>query len=496
MPTTDTLLESPRWREEDLGLPLPDSPHAVSVALPLWQHVIDYEEGDPAVRGKLQTGYPRFVIHPQVQRLFELCQARFAKPGETCFAFPSERSALRCAGFVAARTGHTPRLDSLGQFGIHAITLPEEDFDTAKKCWQHYGEIVSSRCAEAVLEGRGAPDSAGHKATLRKRIADFAGGDAGDVYLFPSGMAAVARAVAVAQHLAPGRKSGQLGFPYVDVFKVQAVDGPGAHLFTQGCEADLEALAKLLTDSQLSAVVNETPGNPLLQSTDLPRLAELLRGHGTPLIIDDTTGTFANVDALPHADMVVTSLTKAFSGTGDVMAGSLLLNARGAHYAELKAWLEEVHEDLLWAEDAAVLERNSRDFPERMTQINETAEALCDFLHAHPAVEKLLYPKYIDQAQYDLTKKPGGGYGGLFSMVLKDGAVNAPRFFDALRVSKGPSLGNNFTLACPYVLLAHYGELEWVRSCGVSPNLVRVSVGLEAADDLIARFDAALGALG
>jgi cystathionine gamma-synthase len=87
------------------------------------------------------------------------------------------------------------------------------------------------------------------------------------------------------------------------------------------------------------------------------------------------------------------------------------------------------------------------------------------------------------------------GGGGLFSLVL-DEPLRAPEFFDALRVSKGPSLGTNFTLACPYTLLAHYGELEWAESCGVARHLVRISVGLEQADDLCRRFDEALAAAG
>ena len=90
--------------------------------------------------------------------------------------------------------------------------------------------------------------------------------------------------------------------------------------------------------------------------------------------------------------------------------------------------------------------------------------------------------------------RENAGYGGLFSLNLKDADRRAPAMFDALRVSKGPSLGTNFTLACPFTLLAHYHELEWAESCGVSRWLIRVSVGLEDPTELAARFDAALAA--
>jgi len=74
-------------------------------------------------------------------------------------------------------------------------------------------------------------------------------------------------------------------------------------------------------------------------------------------------------------------------------------------------------------------------------------------------------------------------------LVLKDAEARSPAFYDRLKVSKGPSLGTNFTLACPYTLLAHYDELEWAESCGVDRYLIRVSAGLEPVDDLIQRFD-------
>ncbi|MGD9857485.1 MAG: PLP-dependent transferase, partial [Planctomycetaceae bacterium] len=89
-------------------------------------------------------------------------------------------------------------------------------------------------------------------------------------------------------------------------------------------------------------------------------------------------------------------------------------------------------------------------------------------------------------------QRPGGGYGGLLSLTLHNEAESAPRFFDALRVCKGPNLGMTYTLACPYTILAHYGELEFAESCGMSRHLIRVSVGLEDADDLIERFNVAL----
>lgn len=101
-------------------------------------------------------------------------------------------------------------------------------------------------------------------------------------------------------------------------------------------------------------------------------------------------------------------------------------------------------------------------------------------------VSKLFYPKY-DSKLYDAFSTRPNAYGGLFSIVLQSEA-QAERFYDALNVCKGPSLGTNFTLASPYAILAHYAELDWAKSFGVPKHLIRVSVGLENHDHLINVF--------
>ncbi len=136
--------------------------------------------------------------------------------------------------------------------------------------------------------------------------------------------------------------------------------------------------------------------------------------------------------------------------------------------------------------------RNSRDCVERVRRINQTAEQLCDWLRGHRLVERIDYPKYRDRESYRAFLRPGGGYGGLFSLLLRDAERTAPRFFDALAINKGPNLGTNFSLCCPYTILAHFNELDFVERCGISRYLVRVSVGLEEPEWLIARFRDAL----
>jgi len=171
------------------------------------------------------------------------------------------------------------------------------------------------------------------------------------------------------------------------------------------------------------------------------------------------------------------------------MAGSMVLNRHSRFYDRFKELLNVQYEDLLFGGDAQVLEINSRDFVERMKKINVTASLLIEFLQKHQLVDKVNFPKH---GEIDILLKSGGGFGGMFSMVLKNPSVNSQKFYDSITVSKGPSLGNRFTLGCPYTMLAHYDELDWAESVGISRWLLRFSVGLEEPEDLIKRFGAAL----
>jgi cystathionine gamma-synthase len=493
---TENAAERPMCQPADLGRPIPANPHAVSVCLPTWADNIGYEQGDPRVTSRMQCGYPRFFLHPSVVRLFQKCEERFAQDGECSFAFPSRRVAERCVAFVRKETGIEGRVEAVELDAIFSVRFPSAARDTLKAYWQHTGQVVSSRRAERILTGNLAPtDGSLEKRTIRERLAGLMGVDPNDVWLFPSGMAAIETAFRAFQRLRPTAKSVQFGFPYVDSLKVQQRLGRGAHFFPRGDSAELQQLEQTAASEPLLGLFCEFPGNPLLASPDLGRIQSLARKHDFPVLVDDTLGALVNVDVLPAADLVSCSLTKFFSGGGDVMAGSLTLNSRSPYADRLRAALSAEFEDLLDAEDAAVLEENSRDCAERVRRINQTAERLCDTLRVHPAIKRIEYPKYRTPENYRAYQRTGGGYGGLFSILLHNAEANAPAFFDALLIAKGPNLGTNFSLCCPYTILAHFNELEFVEQCGISRYLLRVSVGLEDADWLIGRFVDALNSL-
>lgn len=316
-----------------------------------------------------------------------------------------------------------------------------------------------------------------------------------DVYLFPCGMNAIFTAHQTLLKAREPRKSIDFGFPYVDTLKILEKFGPGCLFYGRASSADLDDLeTRLKGGERFLGLFCEFPGNPLLTCPDLTRIRQLADTYDFAVVIDDTIGTFHNVNVLPFADMVASSLTKIFSGDSNVMGGSLVLNPNSRYYSPLKETLTREFEDTYWAEDVMFLERNSRDFVSRIDRVNDNAEAICEVLMAHPSVTKVFYPKYNDsRANYETVKTPTGGYGGLVSCSFKDKA-HAIAAFDALDTAKGPSLGTNFTLSSPYVILAHYQELDWAESFGVDPFLLRFSVGLEQTEELKSVFSTALKA--
>lgn len=335
-----------------------------------------------------------------------------------------------------------------------------------------------------------------------------------DVYLVPCGMNAIFNAHRFLLRARPDRANLQsinFGFPYVDTLKILQKFGAGCLFYGHASEADLDDLEKRLKEGErFLGLFCEFPGNPLLTCPNLGRIRKLADEYDFAVVVDETIGTFANVNVLPFADIVVSSLTKIFSGDCNVMGGSLVLNRQQKTlYAKLKeAAAAEYDPDSYWPEDAIFMERNSRDFATRVDRINANAQTICDVLLASPVVKQLNYPKYgPSRANYEACRIGAtldgpatasgahriGGYGGLLSFSFQTQA-QAIAFYDAVETAKGPSLGTNFTLTSPYVVLAHYQELDWCAGLGVDPDLIRVSVGLEEEGALRACFETALAA--
>ena len=429
------------------------------------------------------------------------------------------------------------RTVSIPDVDVHAVLFPAETTAgmEAKAYWRHTGELVSSRRAKQALKNLGLkvqkrvtccpiegtpsihhscdqePNDAatGNKnhwqRQLQDRIVDWTGVPRENVFLTPSGMTSIYMALRSSRRrqlqkdpTCRGGTSVVYGFPYLDTLKLcsrSELCPDGVEFFGKGDELDLQLLERLLEQRKSrrwSALVTEIPSNPLLQCPDMEKLRELADDHDFCLVVDDTIGNFLNVDLIDSglADAVCTSLTKLVSGRGDAMAGSVVCNPnteRGRWMQQDMAKEVELHGGLYEA-DARAMVINSTDFVERSAKINETSEKLADFLHNHPDVETTWYPKYVAPLYPKVQK---GGFGGLMSIHLHPHMCQR-NFYDALDVAKGPSLGTNFTLVCPYTLLAHYHELDFAMSNNVPPNLIRIAVGLEDFEDLKSKFESAL----
>jgi len=470
----DFLLE-PAWREVDLGLPLPESPHACAVCLPTWDSVIGYEEGREQVIGRLQTGYPRFFLNPAVNALFSRAEQGIGHKGERAVVFPNRNACQRAQRYVERKQSVATRIASFE--GLQALLVPGDAYGAARDYWKHTGEVVSSRQAADALAGtlckEGSRDLVGP-------LAAAIGVEAEGLFVYESGMAAIYSAHRIVTSRSPGRKTLQLEFPYVDALKVQEQFGTGVAFLPHGTGEGLAEALQRIRGGEFSGVFCEVPSNPLLQTVDLAALAAACRISGTPLIVDDTVSSHRNVDVFPHADLATTSMTKWISGEGDVMAGAVRINPDSPLYGELHDLLSDgaPGQSRLYRKDAEVLLANAAGFGALVERANVSGEIVAQFLQEHPAVGRVWYPKYVDRESYEAILRPGGGYGGLISMVLKN-EKKAPAVYDALRWSKGPSLGTKFSLACPYSLLAHYTELDWAEGCGVRPDLLRLSVGME-----------------
>lgn len=182
------------------------------------------------------------------------------------------------------------------------------------------------------------------KVALQRRIASQVSHHAGpswtgsgeyvtekDVYLYPTGMSAIYNAHRAALTLFPERKSICFGFPYTDTLKVLQKFGPGCYFYGHGEDADIETMEKEILEhtigenvaekDRILAVVCEFPSNPLLKSSNLVRLGELAEKYGFLVIVDETLGNFVNCRILEFADILVSSLSKIFSGDSNVMGG-------------------------------------------------------------------------------------------------------------------------------------------------------------------------------
>ena len=484
------LIENPLYRVDDLGKPIPENVHAVSMCLPRWEDVIGYEERDPTTLQSLQLGYPRFLIHPYV---LQLANNLNPDPDRDALPFPTAAGANRHRSFIKQQHANED-VDVVECNQIYLVLYPTLCFDAARAGWQILGEGLTSRHAEAILNVESIPDPQPVASKIRCQLAAYTHTDPNQIVLFPNGMAALYAAVRALQELQPNKGFAQFGFPYGDTLKLlERLNNAMTRFYPYGDPQDLNHLKADLAVQPMAGIFTEFPSNPLLNCIDLESLRALADRHACPIVLDETLGGCVNLNTHKYADISAISLTKYFSGRGDVMGGALLINPdRSFAQPLLKALQKAEQESYCFAGDLEKLTQQASDLSERMRLINRNAIEIAAFLEDHPAIEQVWHPSLKDQELYDRYARTEASYGGVLSFTLEFPEENTIPFYDKLACCKGPNLGTVFTLCCPFVMLAHYHELDWAEDAGVSRWLIRLSVGTEPVQELIDRMERAL----
>lgn len=500
-----------------LGRPIPATPHAVSCSLPTMQAVHGYERKDPAVIRQLATGYPRFVVHPFAQQLAQNFRQAPELAGRTLWLTSSARMATALVvhlGRVASALGVAVPPAPFHAAGIHGVSHAESPAlaAAAKTYLQNCGGFLSAREAEDRLLALGlipalfpeetfAGDAAAEVHHHLRRVLPAAGAD--DLILANCGMNAIwaaFQAVAALQ-AARGRTVWlQLGWLYLDTIAIlqKFTATPADYVYIRDV-ADLDALARIFAahGAKIAGVIAEVPTNPLIQTPDLPALAALCRQHGARLIVDPSIVSVWNVDVLPHADIVATSLTKYTASEGDLVAGLCAINPAGPDAAALRAKVA-AHAEAPYARDLARLAVQIGQTDAVLAKIHAGTARVAAFLAAHPAVKDVFWAHHpAGAAHYRRLARGADATGGMITFTLRE-IGSLARVYDRLRLPKGPSFGMKTTLICPFMYLAHYdlvttpSGLAELAASRLDADLLRLCVGTEPPEDIIAALAEAL----
>ena len=472
-----------------------------------------YEEKDPAITEKLKSGYPRFVVHPFAKRLGSVLAEKHGLKDRTLWLASSRKmAAALLAHLQAGEPGRGATLFESG--GVFGVSHPDsrETQQLAKVFLQNIGGFLSSREAEDVLARIGAgpvprreESFAGDaSAEVLKALRPlFNGTGPGDLLLSNSGMNAVYTAFkAVSDLQAPRGRTGwvQLGWLYLDTIAIlKKFTASKGDYIPIADVLDLGARARLLAarGPTLAGVMAELPTNPLVQTPDVARLADLCRRHSVKLVLDPSLASAFSVDCLPHADLVVTSLTKYTGSDGDIIAGLVAVNPSAPDAEALRGGVAAAIEPP-YARDLSRLASQIQHTSAVLGRIEESTARVAEFLASHPAVRDVFWAlKSSTRDHYlKIARKPGAT-GGVISFTLRG---KLETFYDPLTLPKGPSFGMRSTLICPFMYLAHYDLVttpegrDQLKSYGLDPELLRLSVGTEPVDEIIAALRSALDA--
>jgi cystathionine gamma-synthase/methionine-gamma-lyase len=259
---------------------------------------------------------------------------------------------------------------------------------------------------------------------------------------------------------------------------------------------DLDAVKSAIDEYKPGCIVMETISNPLLRVGQIDKVAEMARSVGAALIVDNTFATPMLVQPLElGAHMSVHSLTKYLAGHGDVLGGAVIADQ---DHAQMLRGMGRIYGPVLGPFESYLTMRGIKTFPLRMERQCRNACRVATWLASHPKVERVYYPgdpKHPD-AETVARLLPQDLFGAMVSFDLKD--AGKPEVFacmDRLKmIVRGTSLGDVHTLALYPSISSHRDIPPKQRArLGIRDSLIRLSIGIEAVDDIIADLEQAIG---
>jgi cystathionine beta-lyase/cystathionine gamma-synthase len=334
-------------------------------------------------------------------------------------------------------------------------------------------------------------------AAFEQAVASLEGAEGAQAY--GSGMAAIHAAL-----LAAGARQGATVVAALDLYGATFTLLQGL-LTTLGVGVRLvdisnfDDVGRALTDTGAGLLLAETISNPLLKVADVPRLAQLAHRAGAVLLVDNTFASPYLINPLRHgADFVIHSATKYIAGHGDVLAGVT------ATSAENRTKLNELNKlvgGVLGPFEAWLALRGLKTLPLRMRQQCENAMQAAQWLQSQPGVSRVNYPGLADHPQHALAQQlfEGRGFGGVLSFELAGAdRRRAFRFMESLQLClPATTLGDVYSLVLHPATSSHRALTPEERArIGIPDGLVRLSAGIESAEDIIADLSQALYRIG
>ncbi|MFT6633116.1 MAG: cystathionine gamma-lyase [Bacteriovoracaceae bacterium] len=236
----------------------------------------------------------------------------------------------------------------------------------------------------------------------------------------------------------------------------------------------------------------ETPTNPLLKISDIAKICEIAKKYKVKVYVDNTfmSPYFQNPLKL-GADVVVHSMTKYINGHSDVIGGCMMTNSKKIYDTTLR--LQNSLGPCQSPFDSWLVIRGIKTLALRMEAHQSNAKKIAKWLETHPKVSHVLYPGLKSHPQHKIAKKQMSGYGGMITFFIKGGLKESKRFLERVKLfSLAESLGGVESLIEHPAIMTHASIPKKVREeLGIHDNLIRVSVGIENIDDLIADLDSA-----